>query len=315
MRSDDTTASDLLECGGVSGRAIVAEIRDRKRGSVLDGSVHAKPLAGRERIVGAVDRRRDRERRELLISAQGLERRLVADAVVDAEVHIASIDLADLEAIVGADRRSVSDFTGEGDARSVTAIDVDARCAAAVGKEAQCQFVVRGQEPRLSEIDAGVVCRNEVSSEIAGLRNRSISEDAASVERAGQDVPDRCLDIDPPRAAHEVVVSETSFELDKIDSIESGAHACFPRRRLLEGYDNHLRRIGCRDVDRRTRLDGSPPEKIRLVERALAAEHLGADEKVADVESQRFFDGAFAHALVARDHDVFHRGLVFRVER
>ena len=137
MRSDHTAAPDLIERGSIRARAIVAEIRDRERGRVLDAPIGAIASVGSERIVGPVYRRRDREGRELLIAAQRFQCRLVADAVVDAEVHVTRVDLADLEAIVGAGRRAVGDVARESEARSVTAIDVDARCAAPMREETQ----------------------------------------------------------------------------------------------------------------------------------------------------------------------------------
>src|SRR2546423_7845745 len=272
MSADHAAAPDLLKRGSLGGRAVVAEIGDSERRRVLETSVRAEPPVGSERIVGAVYRRRNREWRELLISTERFERWLVADAVVDAEVHVARVDFAYLEAIIDAGRRSLSDLPRESGARSVTAIDVDARCAAPVREDAQSQLVVRRAEPRLSEIDARVVSRNEVPREGAGLGHGSVVEDAAPVERAGEKVSNGGLKIESPRATQEVVVSEPSLELDEIDCVESSGETRLPRRRLLHGDDADLRRIRCRDVDRRSRLDRLSPGEDPVLERPLALE-------------------------------------------
>src|ERR1700693_2821731 len=108
--------------------------------------------------------------------------------------------------------------------------------------------------------------RNEVSREAAGLGHRSVAKDAAPVERAGEKVSNRSLNVEPPGATQEVVVSEASFELDEIDGIEAGAQASLAWRRLLHGDDDHLRGVRCCDVDGRTRLYSRSPKQIRFIE-------------------------------------------------
>ncbi len=182
-------------------------------------------------------------------------------------------------------------------------------------EQAQRQLVVRRSEPGLAQIDARVVGRDEIAREGARLRDGCVVEDAAVVERAGEKVSYHALYVEAAGAPQKIVVREAGLELDEIDRVESGAQARLTRGRFLNGNDDHLGRVGSGNVDGRARLDGGSPEQVRFVQRALASQHLGAEEDVANVEGQRFPDRALAHVIVPGDHDVFHRGLVFRVER
>src|SRR6266487_2625941 len=113
MPADRAALADLVERRAVGRRAIVAEIRDRERRGVLDIAIGAISPVGGERIVGAIDRGGDCERRELLIAAQGLESRSVAHSEVEAEVHVSRIYFADLESVIGAGGCALRQFAGE----------------------------------------------------------------------------------------------------------------------------------------------------------------------------------------------------------
>src|SRR5437899_9412360 len=102
MCADGAALSHLIEGSPVGGRAIVAEVGNGERRRVLEAAVGAEPGAGRERVIGAVDRRGEWDRRQLLISTQRLQRRLIADAEVDTEVDISRVDFAAPEAEVEA---------------------------------------------------------------------------------------------------------------------------------------------------------------------------------------------------------------------
>ena len=78
-------------CGGVHGCAIVAIVGKRVPRCVIDIEPRYIPFGWRERLIAAIDERRQRERREILMAAQGLDRRRIAHAVVDAEVHVARL--------------------------------------------------------------------------------------------------------------------------------------------------------------------------------------------------------------------------------
>ena len=182
MCSEGTPLSHLIERSAVQGRAIVAEVGDGEGRRVLDAPVGAEASVGRERIVGAVDRRSECDRGQLLIPAQRFERRLVANAEVDAEVHVASVDLTDLEPVIDAGGRALGQLARESETRAVPAIDVDTGCTPAMREEADAEAIVRRAEPGLGEIDAGVVGRHVVTGQRAGLRHRRILEDPASAQ-------------------------------------------------------------------------------------------------------------------------------------
>ena len=145
---------------------------------------------------------------------------------------------------------------------------------------------MRRPEPGLGEVDAGVIGRDEIARERAGLWNGRVLENSTATERAGKEVADDTLHVQSARAAEEVVIGEPTFELGEIDGVESGADAGFARRRLLHGDDDDLGRIGRSDVDGWARLDGGASKQVRFVECALAAQHLGSLEDVADVKSE-----------------------------
>src|SRR5437868_14593002 len=241
MRSDGAAFSYLIERGAIGRRSIVSKIGDGEGRRVLDAGVGAVAGVGRERIVGAVNTGVDRDRRQLLVSAQRLQRRLVANAEVDAEVHVARIDLADLEPVIDAGWRALRQLTSKGEARSVAAIDIDAGCAAPVGEETDAEGIVRRAEPGLGEVDAGVVRRHEVTGEGAGLSQGGVLEDAAPAQGFREQVPDDALHVEPPRAAEKVVIGEATLELSEVDGVESGADARLAQRRFLDGNDDELR--------------------------------------------------------------------------
>ena len=182
-------------------------------------------------------------------------------------------------------------------------------------EEADAKAVVRRAEPRLGEIDAGVVGRHEVTRERARLRHRRVLEDAAPAQRFREQVADDALHVEPACAAEEVVIGEAALDLAEVDGIEAGADARFARWRLLNVDDHDLGGVGSGDVDRRARLDGGASKKIRLVERSLAAQHLRSLEDVADVEREGLEDGVRADIVVAGDDDVFDCRFVFGNQR
>src|SRR6266550_4962878 len=102
VRADRPALPHLIESRAVGGSAVVAVIGTRVRGCVLETRIRAEPSVRREGIVGTIDRGCETERRELLVAAQRFQRRLIAHAEIDAEVHVARIDLADLEPVVQA---------------------------------------------------------------------------------------------------------------------------------------------------------------------------------------------------------------------
>src|SRR6266566_858657 len=156
MGADRTAFSDLKEGRAVSRRTVVSEIRERECRRVLDVRIEAEPSVGRERIVRAVDRRRECKWRQSLISPERFEGREVAHSVVDAEIHIARVDLADLEAVVRTRGSPLHQLASEGNARAVATIDVDAGCTATVREQSERKLVVRRAEPRLPQVDARV---------------------------------------------------------------------------------------------------------------------------------------------------------------
>jgi len=71
-------------------------------------------------------------------------------------------------------------------------------------------------------------------------------------------------------------VSEAAFDLEEVDRVEAGAHACLAKRRLSHVDDEHLRRITLAwNVDR------SALEQIGFVQCALAAQQIGSPEDSA----------------------------------
>src|ERR1700680_3161606 len=149
VRSYRAAFSHLIECRPVSRRTVVPEIGERECGRVLGAHVGAVSPVRREWIVGAIDRRRESHWREPLVAAERIECRRVADPIVDAEIHIACIDLADLEPVVQARRRAIRQIPRKGQTRSITAINVDAWRAAGVRGSAPCSLVLRGSAPRV----------------------------------------------------------------------------------------------------------------------------------------------------------------------
>src|SRR6266513_239293 len=143
MCAECSAASHLIESGGVRRSAIVPEIRESERRCVLEASVDAISSVRREWVVGAIHRHRQSERRELLVSAQRLERREIAHSVVNAEVDVTSVDFADLEAIVQAGGSTLGELARERETGSISAIDINARCRPAVREQTQGESVMR----------------------------------------------------------------------------------------------------------------------------------------------------------------------------
>src|SRR5689334_4588544 len=190
MSANGAALSHLIKSCSVEGRAIVAEVRRRKRRCMIETGVDAIAGVWGERIVGAVDGRSEGDRRQLLISAQRFQRRQIANAEVDAEVDVARVDLADLEPVVQAHRRPLGHVSREAQTRSVTAIDVDAGCAASMREHADAEGIVRGSERWLSEVDARVVGGDEIARQRAGWRDGRALKDAASAEGPSEQISD-----------------------------------------------------------------------------------------------------------------------------
>ena len=125
MRADSAAFSDLIPRCSVCGRAIVAVIGHCESRCRLDTAVGAVATIREVWIVRAIDRRRHGEGRQIPTAAQCVQSGLVAHSVVDAEVDITCIDLADLEPVIDADRRALGGFASEREAGAVAAIDVD----------------------------------------------------------------------------------------------------------------------------------------------------------------------------------------------
>src|SRR6476619_2667361 len=85
-----------------------------------------------EWIVRTIDVLRERERRQSLLFVQSGQSRLIANAVVDAEIHIAGVDAGQLIGVIRAGRRPVRDRSRKRESRAESTIDVDAGRASLV---------------------------------------------------------------------------------------------------------------------------------------------------------------------------------------
>src|SRR4051812_18896107 len=91
---DRSATSDFEERRAIDGCPVVAKVRRRESRRMLRASVDAITRVRRERVVGPVDLRRQRDWRKPLVLAQRFEGRPVAHSVIDAEVDVARVDLA-----------------------------------------------------------------------------------------------------------------------------------------------------------------------------------------------------------------------------
>src|SRR5215211_2947514 len=240
-------------------RSIVAEIRRRECRRMLEVHFPAKTVSRLEWIVGPIKRTSNREWRETLLPAQRGESRLVAHSVIDAEVNIAGVDARELERVVGARGRAVGNESRERPAKTVSAVNVNTGCAAAVRENSKSELVGVREKPRLPEIRAQIVCRREVSRAITADIIGEVTENEFSVQRAGEKISCNALKLETLCAAQEVVVRKAAFHLEEIHCIESGAHARLAEGRLLHSDDNDLARIALlRD------LDCGTTKKVRL---------------------------------------------------
>jgi len=139
-------------------------------------------------------------------------------------------------------------------------------------------------------------------------------EDPAPIQGAREQIPDCGLNVEPARGTEKVVVSEASFHLEEIHGVESSANASLARRCFLDCDDDDLGRVGGCNVYRRSGIDGRASKQIRLVEGALAAQHLGPNEDIAHLEGQGFPDRSLVHVVIAVDDDVLDCRFVFRIE-
>ena len=277
-------------------RAIVPEIRGREAGGVLEVGGPAESLGRAQRIVGAIDRPRERYRRKPMTIAQGTQCRLIAYAVVDAEVDVAGIDAVQLEAIVDAGRRALEHLTRERRAGSESLVDVDARCAPPVRENARRNLIGLGAEPGLVKVHARTVRRSEVARSLVDDAAERVAKDEPSVERAREQIADGSLHVEMSGAPEEVVMREPAFHLEEVDRVESCAQPRFAERRFGDGHDQNFRRIALPwNLDRRAL------EEIRLVKCALAAQQFGALEKIAGVQSQRLENRSRFDLAVAFD--------------
>src|SRR5205085_1536341 len=104
---------------------------------------------------------------------------------------------------------------------AVATIDVDAGSAAAVGKNARRESVVWGAKPGLGEVGAGVVGRHVVARECAARTDGRSAKYPAPVERFREQVADDALDVEPSRAAAEIVAAESALDLREVDGVET----------------------------------------------------------------------------------------------
>ncbi len=103
----------------------------------------------KEEVVRPVREEAERQRRQALSSAQGIDRQHLAHAEALAEIHVTGLDLRYLEAIRETHRRSKRGATRERYARSKAAVDHDPRGAAAVREQRQPHRIPGGEQPRL----------------------------------------------------------------------------------------------------------------------------------------------------------------------
>jgi hypothetical protein len=149
MRGNDgvsdhrVAVADFLVGCGVDVGAIVVEVRAGVAAPVLELRARQHAARRREWNVGAVNRRRDRQRREPLAAAQHADRCVVADAVIHAEVHITGVDPRDFKLIVHAERHARRDFPCERGVGAVAAIDQHAGRAASVHEQPGAHGVAR----------------------------------------------------------------------------------------------------------------------------------------------------------------------------
>jgi hypothetical protein len=187
---------------------------------------------------------------------------------------------------------------------AVAAIDEHARVDVPVHERADRGGVLRAsQEPRLLEVDAGVVRRFQVRRDV--LRAdfaRHVAKEPFPLKRAGEQVADRSVQVEASRAAEHVVRRKVRLELEEIHARDPGPETRFVHRRLGDVDDDVLHAVVLRrHVDRRE------SEEIRFVEIPLALEDVRLAVQVPRLESQRVADRPDAHALVAGDADLADR--------
>src|SRR5207237_2130483 len=143
VRGEQAVTLDLVVRRPFGERASVAKGRARERLRMLDIEPRVVALRRIERVVRAVDRSRDAERRQPLVAAQGDDREWIADAEVHAKVHVSGFDLGELEMVVGREGSALRELVGEREIAPEAAIDEHIRRALAMGEQTDAERVAR----------------------------------------------------------------------------------------------------------------------------------------------------------------------------
>ena len=101
-------------------------------------------------------------------SSKGRDRLEVTDAVVHAEIHVAGNNAGELEPVCDADRHTIRDLAGERDVRSLASLDEHARRQSPIREHRRARRIPRRPQPRLREVEAGVVRGAEKLVGVAG---------------------------------------------------------------------------------------------------------------------------------------------------
>ena len=156
-----------------------------------------------------------------------------------------------------------------------------------MSKNTRAELVPLCPEPRLAEVEAGVVGGREIPGSLIDDTTEDIAKNEAAVQGIGEKVSNTRLKLESPRTSEKVVIGESPFGLKKVDGVEAGAQSRFVQRSFGDRDDQNFRRIALP-----WNLDCGALEEVRLVQRALAAQKFGALEQAAGAQRERLENGA-----------------------
>ncbi len=285
--------------------AVISVIRHRERGRMLQLGARSVSTRRRQRLIGAIHLSLRHERRQTLMRPQSADGRRVAHAEVDTEIRSTRFDPCHLEAIREARRRAYAQRARVREISAVRAVDDHGRQCVPLRKGADGERVARTLEPcGLPQLDArlprGLEERSGVSRD--GRIGIHAMKEAPSVEPLCAEIAHAKGEVEPARAAEEVVVRVARGRLHEVHGVEAHADLRLVQGRLAQ---HHAHRLHA--VEGRRHLEHRELEQVRLVEVPLALEHRAPAEEIPGAEAERVHHRARRDLIRAVDHDLAHR--------